>query len=182
MARMVAGEWAEPVQVVTVGAQHTVFTVGHSNHTVTTLVHLLRAHRIATVVDVRSRPYSRYCPQFCKDAIASSLRSENFRYLFAGGTLGGLLEDPRYLGDDGKPDYSLRARAPDFRDGISKVVALASDKPPALMCAEEDPTHCHRRRLITPPLQRHGVEVFHIRSTGIAQPESEWQPRQIRLL
>jgi hypothetical protein len=39
-----------------------IFTIGHSNIPAGRLVELLQQHEIATVLDVRSMPYSRYQP------------------------------------------------------------------------------------------------------------------------
>ena len=43
----------------------------------------------------------------------------------------------------------------------------------ALMCGEEDPTNCHRRRLVGRVLRGRGVEVMHIRAAGRVQSEEE---------
>jgi uncharacterized protein (DUF488 family) len=42
-----------------------------------------------------------------------------------------------------------------------------------LMCSEEDPTHCHRRLLVTRVLNERGVDVVHIRGDGRLQPERD---------
>jgi len=41
-----------------------VFTIGHSNHPLEVFVDLLKKHEIDVVVDVRSRPRSKYTPHF----------------------------------------------------------------------------------------------------------------------
>jgi hypothetical protein len=46
------------------GTPQTVWTVGHSNHAVETLLALVQRHEVARLIDVRSHPYSRYAPQF----------------------------------------------------------------------------------------------------------------------
>ena len=43
----------------------------------------------------------------------------------------------------------------------------------ALLCGEEDPTDCHRRRLIGRVLGERGVGVLHIRGDGRVQTEEE---------
>jgi uncharacterized protein (DUF488 family) len=45
------------------------------------------------------------------------------------------------------------------------------------MCAEEDPSRCHRRLLITRTLVRRGVDVRHVRSTGPLETEAEIEKR-----
>ena len=71
----------------------TVLTIGHSNHTIETLVDLLQKNEVQVIVDVRSTPRSRYNPQFDQGMIEKSLRSAGIRYLFLGKELGARSED-----------------------------------------------------------------------------------------
>ena len=47
-------------------SKYTVYTIGHSNHTIEYFVELLQAHNINCLIDVRSVPHSAYTPQFIK--------------------------------------------------------------------------------------------------------------------
>ena len=69
--------------------QTEIFTVGHSNHSGGYFLSLLKKHNIAFVVDVRSAPYSRFNPQFNKDDLKASLKSNGITYAFFGKDLGG---------------------------------------------------------------------------------------------
>jgi len=149
-----------------------IYTIGHSNHSFERFVDLLRERGIRRLVDVRSRPYSKFSPHFRKAALSSKLIAARIGYEFLGQALGGLL-DPELILDDGTPDYQRRSRSRDFQDGIEALVTIASGAPTAIMCAEEDPTSCHRRRLVTPALHQHGVRVLHIRKDGRALLDSE---------
>jgi uncharacterized protein (DUF488 family) len=42
----------------------------------------------------------------------------------------------------------------------------------AVLCAEEDPEHCHRRLLVARVLFEGGTRVLHIRGDGRLEPES----------
>ena len=64
-------------------------TIGHSDHDFADFVRLLRDHDITLVVDVRSQPYSRWTPQFNREALARRLQNEGLAYRFMGDTLGG---------------------------------------------------------------------------------------------
>ena len=48
-------------------------TIGHSTHALEAFVALLRRHHVAQVTDVRSAPYSRFNPQFNREALARNL-------------------------------------------------------------------------------------------------------------
>ena len=67
----------------------TIYTIGHSDHSVAAFVDLLRQHGITTVVDVRSQPYSRWAHQFNRETLARDLKELGFTYAFMGNALGG---------------------------------------------------------------------------------------------
>lgn len=71
-----------------------VCSIGHSNHTIEEFVALLQRHAIRTLADVRSRPCSRHCPHFNREALAASLRDAGIRSVFLSGNLGGRPDDP----------------------------------------------------------------------------------------
>lgn len=161
--------------------RHTdIHTIGHSNHPIERFIALLRQHGIATLVDVRSRPYSRWAPQFQKEALSRSLAAVPLAYVFLGQELGGRPEGAEFYDAEGHVDYERRAGAAEFRAGIDRLVAIARQGS-AIMCAEEDPIRCHRRLLVTPALQRSGVTVEHIRGDGRVQTENELGGRKPQL-
>jgi len=156
-----------------------VATIGHSNHAFDRLVALLAEHRIATVVDVRSSPYSRFLPQFNREDLAVGLARSGLVYAFAGEYLGGRPKDPACykagVVPDGKADYlslvdyDAVAQQPWFLRGVARLRDLAAERPTTLLCAEEDPARCHRHHLIARDLVRRGATVVHIRGTGTTE-------------
>jgi len=140
------------------------FTVGHSNQTAAEFVALLRRHNINTIIDVRSAPYSRYCPQFNKPALAPVLADAGIQYVYLGDKLGGMPRGEHLYDADGSPLYERISMAPFFVDGIQRLVDLLPTARCAMMCAEENPRHCHRHRLVEPALAARGVDIRHIRA------------------
>ena len=65
-----------------------------------------------------------------------------------------------------------------FREGLRRLVDGATRYRVAVMCSEENPTSCHRRRLITRALRETGprVSIRHIRATGEAVDEAQLDP------
>ena len=59
----------------------TVWTIGHSTHTLDELVAMLHSFKIEIVVDIRSYPGSRKFPQFNKEALEISLPDNNIEYI-----------------------------------------------------------------------------------------------------
>lgn len=157
-----------------------VYTIGHSNHPEEKLVGLLGQHGVELVVDVRSRPYSRWVPQANRERLAQTLEAAGIEYRWLGEALGGK-PGPGGSGLEGAAaDYeALRAR-PEFEAGIEEVVALAAERRTAILCAEGDYRKCHRYKLIAPSLEARGVEVAHIQPDGTVADEGAG-PRQMGL-
>lgn len=150
----------------------TLFTIGHSRHAIGHFTKLLHAHAIARLVDVRSHPSSKWAAHFDRAALAQLPGTQGIYYVFLGRQLGGRPEDRAFYRADGSVDYVRRAAAPDFVAGIEQLVELARDRRAVILCAEEDPVNCHRRRLVAPALHRAGLEVVHIRGDGRLEPDA----------
>jgi uncharacterized protein (DUF488 family) len=142
-----------------------IYTIGHSTHTWEEFLKLLATHGIEVVADVRSKPYSRFNPQFNRDALARGLEEAGKRYVFLGKELGGKPQDPdRPLADEVVWEY-IRSR-PQFKEGLAKLLEEARQSKICLLCAEADPARCHRGQLLAPELAAQGVEVRHILADG----------------
>lgn len=179
----------------------TLFTIGHSNVPVDTLIGLLRDNAIALLVDVRSTPYSQYTPQFNREALTATLREHGIDYAFAGAKLGGRPTDPTCYKRGTVPlgkanylelvDYEAVAERPWYQEGIARLLQLAAERRTVIMCSEEDPEQCHRHHLIAHTLVGKDAQVWHIRGAGeldnaatLIERENaqRQQPRQLSLL
>jgi len=151
----------------------TIYTIGHSRHTWETFAPLLKQHDIKVLVDVRSNPVSRFAPFANTSRLPALPEGEGIAHIYMGDTLGGKPKDPSLLDSDGRPDYPrIRSTAP-FHEGIDELLRLAEGARTAIMCAEEDPTKCHRRLLLEPALDDRGTTPLHIRKDGSAQRPEE---------
>jgi uncharacterized protein (DUF488 family) len=171
-----------------------VYTVGHSNHAAEAFLELLRRHEIATVVDVRSAPYSRFAPHFNRRDLEYLLGEAAIGYVFAGDALGGRPNDPTCYKNGVVPDghanyldlvdYPAVAERPWYREGIARLRETAAGRRVALLCSEEDPARCHRHHLIAQTLLAEGIPVRHIRATGEVEDALRAEPpsRQLSLL
>ncbi len=122
-----------------------VFTVGHSNVSSEKLLERLRMYEINRVIDVRTKPYSRWCPQFNRLRLEQALKTDDIGYDWLGNRLGGLSENVGY------------------DEAIRWVYDLAKNKKVVLICSEGDFRKCHRYSMLTPDLERLGAELVHIR-------------------
>jgi uncharacterized protein (DUF488 family) len=158
-----------------------IHTIGHSDHTTTAFVELLRQYGIGLVVDVRSQPYSRWAHQFNRESLARDLEAAGITYRFMGDALGGRPSDPS-LYDPGveHPDYGRMQQRSNYQAGIDALLELAGREQVAVMCSEGDHRHCHRHLLITQTLLDRDLRIVHIQPDGTAA-EATSEPRQLSL-
>jgi uncharacterized protein (DUF488 family) len=152
--------------------ERVVYTIGHSNHTAEVLIGLLAQHRVGVVADVRSRPYSRYCPQFDRERLKETLRGAGIGYVFLGAELGARSEIPSCY-ERGKVKYDRVAKTQAFQDGLARVEKGAAEFRVALLCAEKEPGECHRTILVARELERHGLEIRHVLADGTLATQSD---------
>jgi uncharacterized protein (DUF488 family) len=159
----------------------TVFTLGHSNHPIEHFLSLLRPHGIQAVADVRSTPFSRFNPQYNRQRLEASLRSEGIDYLFLGEELGARSSDPNcYDGD--RVSYAKLAATESFKRGLHRVMEESRTKRVALMCAEREPLDCHRTILVSRELTKEHVPVVHIRADGTLEDHRHVMERLVAAL
>ena len=159
----------------------TLYTVGHSNHSIGKFIGLLSANGITAVADVRSRPFSRRYPQFNKERLAAVLAQHNIAYVFLGKELGARSEDPSCY-ENGKVQYGRLAATPAFKAGIERVLAGAQKFRVALMCAEKEPLDCHRTLLVSRALESVGAEIAHILADGSLESQQKTMSRLVGLV
>ena len=142
-----------------------IYTIGHSNVQPHEIVELLRSSGIEAVLDVRSSPYSRHAPQFNREDLAEQLELSGIQYSYGGNHLGGRPKDASCYDphDEETVLYDEVEKKDWYLRGIEGLIQLASEKWTAVMCAEEDPSHCHRHLLIAQTLLDRDIEVQHIR-------------------
>ena len=142
-----------------------VYTVGHSTHSITQFINLLKQHNIEVVADVRSVPHSNRFPHFNREDLKAALRETGMRYVFLGNELGGRPKDPDCF-QNGIAQYDRMSRTKQFQSGIERLLSGLSQMSVALMCSEQEPLTCHRALLIAKHLDELGIDVLHIHADG----------------
>jgi len=156
-----------------------IYTVGHSNHPLDKFIHLLRTHRVEVLIDTRSHPSSRYASHFSLDCLQRMILDVGISYIFLGKELGGRPEGSEFYDEEGHVLYWRRANSEDFKAGIRRVEEEAKKHCVAILCSEENPMHCHRRRLVGRVLYNHGIALEHIRGNGSLQTEEDLQGQMV---
>jgi uncharacterized protein (DUF488 family) len=126
-----------------------IFTIGYEGATQKELVTALRAAGVERVIDVRAVPLSRK-PGFSKNVLAAGLKEAGIDYvhLKALGTppagreaaRKGRMEEMRRI-------FAAQLETPEAGMDAARMIALAGEKPSALLCFERDPAGCHRTPL-----------------------------------
>jgi uncharacterized protein (DUF488 family) len=142
-----------------------VFTIGHSTHPIDRFVALLQQHGITAVCDVRSTPFSRFNPQFNRDALQKSLQAAGIAYVFLGKELGARSGDPACY-ENGRVQYDRLASTALFQEGLDRVRGGTQQYRIVLLCAEKEPLDCHRTILVSRHLVERGFDVQHILADG----------------
>lgn len=150
-----------------------IYTIGHSTLPIDEFVDSLRAHRIDTVVDVRTVAKSRHNPQYGSEQLAESLHGAGIGYGRLESLGGFRRTDPNSINTAWRNasfrGYADYMQTPEFWAGIDELLALAADKTVAIMCAEAVPWRCHRS-LIGDALLVKGYEVGDIINAKTVRP------------
>lgn len=152
----------------------TIFTIGHSNHSLEKFLEMLHAYNIDLLADIRSAPGSRYCPQYNKDAMQVSLPDSGIRYTHLdrlGGHRKGCCDHSLNTGwrNGGFRRYADYMQTSEFRSGLDDLIDLGRNRRVAIMCAESVPWRCHRS-LVSDALVIRDVPVIEIFSKTNAKP------------
>ena len=150
----------------------TIYTVGHSNHSIERFLSILQAAEVTAIADVRSQPFSRYNPQFNRGALREVLRAHGIAYAFVGKELGARPGDPSCY-ERGQVQYGRLAATVLFKAGLDRVMAASHKYRIALMCAEKEPLVCHRTLLVGQALKGRGVNLVHILANGDIEPDDD---------
>ncbi len=161
---------------IAISSSREIYTIGHSNHPLERFMELLERYEIEVLVDIRTSPFSRFSRHFSQQPLKNAIQGAGLKYLFLGKELGGKPKNPEFYDNDGHIDYARIAASEPFAEGIDRLISGCEKFRIAIMCSEENPVDCHRRRLVGPVLVQQSVELKHIRGNGELQLERElWE-------
>lgn len=159
----------------------TLYTIGHSTHSIERFMQLLGMHAITAICDVRSSPYSRFNPQFNRESLQKELKTRQLAYVYLGKELGPRSHDPECY-EHGRVRYDRLARTQLFQDGLQRLQEGLKRYRIALMCAEKDPLTCHRMILVCRHLRSPERRILHILEDGSIEENSATERRLMTLL
>ena len=161
---------------------HTIYSIGHSTHSIEEFLNMLRSFDIKIIADIRSMPGSRKFPQFDMEKIKISLNEIGIQYIHMA-DLGGR----RKMKKDSKNNrwnnnsfkgYADYMETKEFENAIVKLEHIALDQPTAYMCSEAVWWRCHRS-MVSDFLKAKGWTILHIMATGKVQEHKYTSPARI---
>ena len=127
-----------------------IFTIGYEGATMDEFLAALKAAGVERVIDVRALPLSRR-PGFSKSPLRAALEEEGMEYVHLkalGTPAEGRSAARAGRHADMKRIYAGQLELPEAIAQSAQMLALAAEKPSALLCFERDPAHCHRTLLL----------------------------------
>ena len=125
-----------------------VIGIGTSNKKIEDFIAELKSEGVTTVVDVRARPQSRFCPWFNRKALEVSLGAAKIKYVLMGEYFG----NPKNAEGLRTLEGFVRHKnlSEKYKEGLKELAKLAhsSRGSIALMCAERREEECHRKYII----------------------------------
>ena len=160
----------------------TIYTIGHSTHSIDVFLDMLCSFSIKTVIDIRSSPGSRKFPQFDMDNLKKSLEEAGIHYQLMV-DLGGRRKvkidskntrwhNPSFRG------YADYMEADEFKKAILELEHIALKQNTAYMCSEAVWWRCHRS-MVSDCLKAKGWKVLHIMAIGKSQEHPYTAPARI---
>ena len=137
-----------------------IFTIGYEGTTVPEFIAALQTAGVERVIDVRALPLSRR-PGFSKSPLKAALDEAGIEYghLKALGTPAeGRAAARAGRHSDLERIYAGQLELPEAIVQSQEMLALAAEKPSALLCFEREPAHCHRTLLLNSVAQDVEIE------------------------
>lgn len=128
------------------------YTIGYQGKSIGDLVSILKAAGVATLIDIRHNPSSRFRPEFSKRNLQKAVEDEDIGYVHR-----------RDLGIPSHVRKGVRERGEwesvhrwyednvlaALTDADLRAIVAPHPQPVALMCMEAEPSQCHRSWLAT---------------------------------
>src|SRR3954470_6389077 len=127
-----------------------IFTIGYEGATVAEFLAALVQAGVERVIDVRALPLSRR-PGFSKTPLSGALAEAGIDYVHLKAL--GTPSEGRAAARAGRHAdleriYSGQLELHEAIAQSAQMLALAQEKPSALLCMEREPAHCHRTLLL----------------------------------
>jgi len=160
----------------------TIWTIGHSTHSLDEFIKMLLSFQIQTLVDIRSFPGSRRFPHFNKEALAVSLPEHSIRYIHLKELGGRRKAQPDSINtawqNESFRGYADYMQTDSFKKAITELESIAEKQRTAYMCSEALWWKCHRS-LVSDYLKINKWTIIHIMGIGKSEEHRYTSPARI---
>ena len=163
-----------------INASGKLYTIGYSGFTINTFIEKINLFNINCIIDVRSCPYSKRFEEFNKENLEYLVKNRDLWknkkiwYLHLPKEFGARQTDPLYFHEKEKyVDFEKFRSSQYFLEGCERIKkGLSQGYNSVLICAEIEPSPCHRSIMISRWFDLHKYKVLHILPDGIKDQES----------
>lgn len=156
-----------------------IYTIGYSCFEIEDFIEVLKKYNITCLIDVRSNPYSKYHVDYNKENLQNVLKTNGIIYRNYKFEFGAHQEDLQYF-TDGYLDFIKYTKSESFIEGVKKVeTGINMDYTFALMCAEKDPSTCHRNIMVAREFYNLGYVIKNILSDNSYELQEDIEQRLV---
>lgn len=158
---------------------HTIYTIGYSCFEVSNFIDVLKRYSINSLIDVRSNPNSVYYTDYNSKLLAPLLKENgiiyrNYKEEF------GARQDNKSFYSDGYLDFNKFVKSDQFISGMKKIEAgVEKNYIFAFMCAEKDPSTCHRNIMVAREFYKKGYRIGNILFDGSIELQESIENRLV---
>ncbi|MET3113458.1 uncharacterized protein (DUF488 family) [Pedobacter sp. CG_S7] len=143
----------------------TIYTIGHSTHSIDVFLDMLKSFDIKILADIRRLPGSRKFPQFDKEYLKIALKEAGIEYIHLA-DLGGRRKAKKDSKNNRWNNASFKGYADymetnEFENAVENLQNIALKQTTAYMCSEAVWWRCHRS-MVSDYLKAKDWQVFHI--------------------
>jgi uncharacterized protein (DUF488 family) len=156
----------------------TIYTIGYSGYKIENFLIEIKEHRISSVIDVRSNPYSQYYTDYNKENFEIFLKKNGVYYRNYVNEFGAQQKNRNFYSSDGYLDFEKFVKSEYFLNGVRNLKAgMDKGYKFLLMCAEKDPFNCHRAMMVASEFYKLGYSVVHLLPNGKEQSQDDIEMR-----
>lgn len=156
-----------------------VFTIGYTGFKIDEFIKVLKEYKINSLIDVRSNPISKFYEEYNQKNLERVLISNRIIYRNYKNEFGARQENTKYY-KNGYLDFNMYTKSNSFLEGIRKIEAgIKLNYTFVLMCAEKDPSTCHRNIMVAREFYKLGYYVKNILSDGSYESQESIEKRLV---
>lgn len=156
-----------------------IYTIGYSSFKIDEFIKVLKKYKITSLIDVRSNPNSKFYEDYNQNNLEKVLKLHRIIYRNYKDEFGARQEEKKYY-KNGYLDFDEYTKSKSFLDGIKKVEeGMKMNYVFVLMCAEKDPSTCHRNIMVAKKFHEMGYNIKNILAGGSIETQKSIEQKLV---